>query len=137
MKRAPGKAQAPAGQAGAGRRIVEAARRDFFAHGFRGVTMDDLAAALGMSKKTLYAHFPSKKAVLEAMLVEKFRDLETEVARITAESSTDFATGLERLLACLQRHAGEIQPPFVRDMQREAPGLFKVVERRRREVIQR
>ena len=43
-------------------RIVAAARRYFLAHGFRGVTMDDLAAELGMSKKTLYAHFSSKAA---------------------------------------------------------------------------
>ena len=48
-------------------RILAAAREHFFAHGFRRVTMDDLAQELGMSKKTLYAHFPSKTALLEAM----------------------------------------------------------------------
>jgi hypothetical protein len=31
----------------------------------------------------------------------------------------------------------EIQPPFVRDIRREAPDLFNVVENRRRDVIQR
>ena len=41
-------------------RIVEAARAHFFSHGFRRVTMDDLAEELGISKKTLYAHFPGK-----------------------------------------------------------------------------
>ncbi len=40
--------------------IVEAARAHFFSHGFRSVTMDDLADELGVSKKTLYALFPSK-----------------------------------------------------------------------------
>ncbi|MGN6719163.1 MAG: helix-turn-helix domain-containing protein, partial [Candidatus Binatia bacterium] len=45
-------------------RIVSAARAHFFAHGFRSVTMDDLAAELGMSKKTLYAQFPSKTELL-------------------------------------------------------------------------
>src|SRR5262249_40248154 len=48
-----------------------------------------------------------------------------------------FVTGLHRLLACMHRQADEIQPPFVRDLQREAPELFKVVESRRREVIRR
>src|ERR1041384_4810709 len=47
-------------------RIVAAARAHFFSHGFRSVTMDDLAAELGISKKTLYAHFPGK------MRVERF-----------------------------------------------------------------
>src|SRR5262249_55753332 len=51
--------------------------------------------------------------------------------------SADFAACLHRLLACLQRHAEEIRPPFVRDVQRDAPDLFKLVQARRREVIQR
>jgi hypothetical protein len=37
----------------------------------------------------------------------------------------------------MQRHTEEIQPPFVRDMRREWPEMFKVVESRRRDVIQR
>jgi AcrR family transcriptional regulator len=118
-------------------RIVAAARRHFFAHGFRGVTMDDLAGELGMSKKTLYAHFPSKTALVEAVLHDKFSGLEVDVARATAECSSDFAVSLHRLLACIQRHTDEIRSPFLRDIQREAPDLFRVVEGRRREVIRR
>jgi AcrR family transcriptional regulator len=118
-------------------RIVGAARRHFFLHGFHGVTMDDLAKEVGMSKKTIYAHFPSKTALLEAMLVEKFRCVEEDLQAITSEYSADFATGLHRLLACLQRHTEEIRPPFVRDIQREAPDLFRLVQDRRRRVIER
>lgn len=118
-------------------RILAAAREEFLAHGFGGVTMDDLAEGLGMSKKTIYAQFPSKAALLEAMLLEKFRCVEEDLQAITSECSADFAAGLHRLLACLQRHTEEIRPPFVRDIQREAPDLFKLVQARRREVIQR
>jgi AcrR family transcriptional regulator len=118
-------------------RILGAAREQFLAHGFHRVTMDDLAEGLGMSKKTIYAHFPSKSALLEAMLLDKFRCIEEELEAITAECAADFPTGLHRLLACVQRHTDEIRPPFVRDIQREAPDLFKVVQARRREVIQR
>ena len=118
-------------------RIVAAAREQFLAHGFHGVTMDDLADGLGMSKKTIYAHFPSKAALLEAMLLEKFRRAEEEMEAISSECSADFATGLHRLVACVQRHTEEIRPPFLRDLQREAPGLFRVVQARRRAVIQR
>jgi AcrR family transcriptional regulator len=118
-------------------RIIGAAREQFLAHGFRSVTMDDLAEGLGMSKKTVYAHFPSKTALLEAMLLDKFRCAEEEMEAITSECSADFPTGLHRLLACVQRHTEEIRPPFVRDIQRETPDLFQVVQARRREVIQR
>jgi AcrR family transcriptional regulator len=87
-------------------RIVSTARRHFFAHGFRSVTMDDLAEELGMSKKTLYASFPSKTALLRAVLLDRHQ---TE----------------------------EIQAPFVRDIRRDRPEMFKLVEGRRRELIQR
>lgn len=119
------------------RRIVAAAREHFLAHGFRGVTMDDLAEELGMSKKTLYGHFGSKRSLLEAVLLDKFQDLESEAARITSECASDFHTGLHRLLMCVQRHTNEVQPAFLRDIQRESPDLFRKVEGRRREVIQR
>jgi AcrR family transcriptional regulator len=121
----------------AARRIVTAARGHFFTHGFRNVTMDDLAAELGMSKKTLYAFFPSKTDLLRAVLLDKFRSVESDLERIAATCSADVLTGLHDLLACMQFHTGEIHPPFVRDIQRESPEIFKLVESRRREVIQR
>jgi len=117
-------------------RILAVARQHFLAHGFHRVTMDDLADELGMSKKTIYAQFPSKTALLEAVLLEKFRSIEEELEVITAQCSADFPRGLERLLACVQRHTDEIRPPFLRDMQREAPELFRLVQARRRKIIQ-
>jgi AcrR family transcriptional regulator len=116
-------------------RIITAARRHFLSHGFRSVTMDDLAEELGMSKKTLYASFPSKTALLEAVLMDKFRDIDADLRRIMSED-VNVATALRLLLACVQRHTEEIQPPFVRDMRR-VPDLFKVVETRRQDVIRR
>ena len=116
-------------------RIVATARRHFFAYGFRAVTMDDIARELGMSKKTLYAHFPSKAALVEAVLLDKIRRVETDLKRITSSSSSDFLTTLHQLLARVQMHLEEIQPPFLRDLRREAPEMFALVETRRREMI--
>jgi AcrR family transcriptional regulator len=121
----------------AAQRIVTAARRHFFAHGFRGVTMDDLAEELGMSKKTLYASFPSKLDLLRAVLLDKFRSVEADLDRVMSPASKDVLAALHRLLACMQHHTEEIQPPFVRDIRREAPEIFEVVQSRRRDVIQR
>jgi AcrR family transcriptional regulator len=124
--------------ADAGRqRIVEAARAHFFSHGFRSVSMDDLAAELAVSKKTLYAHFPSKIAVLEAVLADKFAGLEAKLEEITRAYPHDFSAALHELLANTQRELDEIKPPFVRDMRQKAPEVFKLVERRRAALIQR
>ncbi len=118
-------------------RIITDARRHFFAHGFKGVTTDDLATAVGMSKKTLYAHFPSKTALLEAVLLDKFREVNADLSGVAVGASLGFAASLQQLLACMQRHMEEIQPPFIRDIRREAPDMFKLVETRRAEIIQR
>src|SRR5215216_7225296 len=81
------------------RRIVDAARVHFFSHGFRSVTMDDLAEELGISKKTLYAHFPGKIDLLEAVLADKFRGVETMLKEATCGQPQDFPTTLRALLA--------------------------------------
>lgn len=118
-------------------RIVEGARHHFFVHGFRGVTMDDLAAELGMSKKTLYANFPSKSELIEAVILKKFSDVESDLGRLSAAKQGDFTTRLQVLLECITQHLAEFRPPFIRDMQRVEPELFKRVESRRREAFQR
>ena len=117
-------------------RIVEAARAHFFSHGFRSVTMDDLAEELAISKKTLYAHFPSKIALLEAVLADKFAGVEAKLEEIKRAYPHDFPAALHELLASTQRELDEIKPPFVRDVRQKAPQVFKIVERRRAELIQ-
>src|SRR4051812_50008798 len=79
-------------------RVVAAARRHFLAHGFRGVTMNDLAEELGMSKKTLYAHFTSKTALLEAVLSAQLPEVASAVATIATEWAAAFPTRPHRSL---------------------------------------
>ncbi len=119
------------------RRIVTAARQHFFAHGFRGVSMDDLAVEMGMSKKTLCAHFDSKTDLLEAVLREKYDELDQELNDIVAECSKDVVRGLHELLECMQRQIEEIQPPFVRDVRCETPAMFDMIKQRRNTALER
>ena len=118
-------------------RIVDAARSHFFNHGFRSVTMDDLANELGISKKTLYAHFPGKTDLLEAVLANKFASVESSLKQATGAHPHDFPAALHDLLASARRELDEIKPPFVRDIRQKAPHVFKVIERRRAALIQR
>ncbi len=99
--------------------------------------MDDLAEELGISKKTLYAHFPSKIELLEAVLADKFANVEAKLNAITRAHPHDFSRALHELLANTQRELDEIKPPFVRDMRQKAPQVFKVIERRRAALIER
>ena len=99
--------------------------------------MDDLAEELGISKKTLYAHFPSKIELLEAVLADKFASVEAKLSAIRRAHPHDFSRALHELLANTQRELNEIKPPFVRDMRQKAPQVFKVIERRRAALIER
>ncbi len=48
--------------------IVQAAIAEFREHGFSGTSMDRVAAAADVSKRTVYNHFPSKEELFEAIL---------------------------------------------------------------------
>ena len=119
------------------RHIIAGARGHFFALGFRGVTMDDLAAELGMSKKTLYANFLSKTALLEAVIADKMARAEADLKGAMRSEAADFPARLEAMLLCMRRQTEEVQPAFVRDVQREVPELFALVRDGRRKLIQR
>jgi AcrR family transcriptional regulator len=54
-------------------RILETADRLFYQRGIRAVGVDTVAAAAGISKRSLYDYFPSKEALIEAYLERRFR----------------------------------------------------------------
>ena len=118
-------------------RILSSARHHFMAHGFKNVTMDDLASEMGMSKKTLYAHFPSKAALVKSVLTQKLDEAENELGSILAEKSGDFVEALHQLTVHLQKHSGEAQPVFVRDLSREEPALAEYLVLRRRKIVEK
>ena len=53
-------------------RILETADRLFYLQGIRAVGVDTIAAEIGISKRTLYNHFPSKDELIAAYLEGRF-----------------------------------------------------------------
>lgn len=53
-------------------RILAAADRLFYTKGIRAVGVDTVAAEAGVSKRTLYHHYPSKDALITAYLTARF-----------------------------------------------------------------
>lgn len=65
------------GHEGTVRRFLEEAVRQFGALGYSGVSIRDIAAPIGVKPSALYAHFPSKAALLRELVLaahEFFRD---------------------------------------------------------------
>ncbi len=53
------------------RRILEAARSHFHAHGLERASVEAIAADAGVSKMTVYSHFASKEGLFEAVIRER------------------------------------------------------------------
>ncbi len=96
---APGAARSP--RAPDGRRarkratIVQAATRLFLEGGFEATSMDALAAAAGVSKRTLYAHFPAKERLFEAIVTELCEEILEPLRRPETAGRPPRATLLE------------------------------------------
>jgi AcrR family transcriptional regulator len=75
--------------------ILDAATTVFARHGFQQARMDDIAAAIGLSKPALYLYFTSKEAIVTELMRRLF---DVELAALQALERTP-GTVSERLLA--------------------------------------
>jgi len=56
-------------------RVLAAADKLFYAQGIRAIGVDTIAAEAGVSKRTLYNHYPSKDALIAAYLTARFKHI--------------------------------------------------------------
>ena len=97
----PRVAQPPQNKGGRGarQRILDAAAELFYREGINATGVERLATESSVSKRTLYQHFPSKAAVVEAYL----RSIEQRVENpFQAGARTADQTPRERLLALFE-----------------------------------
>ena len=75
-------------------RTPHAAHHRFSRLGLRAPTMDDLARDLGVSKKTLYVHFPSKSVIAEQIVDFIGRTMRSRFDKILDDSTLSLAQKL-------------------------------------------
>lgn len=68
-------------------KILAKAAELFLTIGVKSVTMDEIAAALGISKKTIYAHFATKTKLVEATALFVFDNVSTGIGKIREEKN--------------------------------------------------
>ncbi|MBB4185413.1 AcrR family transcriptional regulator [Sinorhizobium terangae] len=86
-------------------RIVSAAAKLFYAEGIRAVSVDALAEAAGVTKRTLYYHFDSKDDLIAAYLDGRDQPNLTLFQKWFAETEGDVATKVEGIFRNLARAA--------------------------------
>ena len=84
--------------------IVDAARDEFVAKGFREARIDDIAARAGVSKGLVYVYFPSKEALFEAVIRSTVLPfIDHAAALIAADQTTPAPMQLRMLIGTLYR----------------------------------
>jgi AcrR family transcriptional regulator len=92
-------------------RVLDAAARLFAEAGGRAVTMEQVAAAAGVGKGTLYRRYPDVAAIATALLDEHERALQEELLRGPpplgpgAEPAERLAAFYRAMVELLERHA--------------------------------
>lgn len=83
--------------------ILEAALEEFDAKGFDAARMEDIARRAGISKAAIYLYFPSKMALLEALIEAKVSPLARQAQSLAASGQADPLMAL-RMLATAMAH---------------------------------
>ena len=66
--------------------IISKSEELFLSLGFKSVTMDDIANAIGISKKTIYAHFSNKTELVEVVTFSVLDHISNGIDQINATS---------------------------------------------------
>src|SRR5215208_1415981 len=72
------------------KRLLESAAKLFYADGIGGTSVDEVVAAAGVTKPTLYAHFGSKAALVAAVLDRRHAARKDELEALQGGPLADF-----------------------------------------------
>ncbi|MHB8055870.1 MAG: TetR/AcrR family transcriptional regulator [Candidatus Aminicenantales bacterium] len=113
--------------------VVVEAKRLFFQFGFRRITMDEIARNLRMSKKTLYALFPTKDDLIREVVRAVMKPKLEKIRAVTARSGpvAEFIAGI---IGVFHDLAAEVSGPMTGDM-RMMPAIWREVETERLKAI--
>lgn len=113
--------------------IVQAAIAEFRENGFAGTSMDRVAAAADVSKRTVYNHFPSKDELFEAILAQMW-----ERSHAQAEIRYDADGPLRaQLLAVLEQKMQMLDDASFIDLSRVAMAELMHTPERARALVDR
>ena len=103
-------------------RILTVSRKKFFSFGIKKVTVDEIAAELGIGKATLYEYFPSKNILVQAVVEEKRSEMENYLNgihnRIVGEENFDLIETIKELIIFGSNELAEMKEPFLKEVEK-------------------
>lgn len=113
---------------------MEAAENIFMRKGFYKTTVDELARALKMSKKTIYKYFPSKQKLVEAIV----EDIKANIGgrlEVIVKSDANAVRKLYDFTKFISQRTQKISGPWLEDLQAHGTELWRGIEKFRRRMI--
>ena len=116
-------------------RILQKAFSLFLSRGFTRVTTQDIASALGISKKTLYKYYSSKHEIVSTAIEQNLEGLGARLDGIMQSGEWGFNEKFAQILMLIQKQVGSISEIFLEDMARHIPDVWAKIESFRRERV--
>jgi AcrR family transcriptional regulator len=116
-------------------RILATAQHQLFSYGYTALTMDDLAHELGMSKKTLYRHFPGKDAIIGIIIDGIGGMIRSEMEAVLNEPKLSFVRKLRAIMDVIAPRLALASPAMLRELQRYAPRIYQKLDELRQKNI--
>lgn len=115
-------------------RILEMGEEKFFIEGFYKTTMDDVAAELHMSKKTIYKFFPSKEDLVKAIAKHFMNSMKDKIVPALSTDKNAIEK-LEELMKILAKTSQKISPRMLDEMRRYFPSIWTEIDSFRTEMM--
>jgi len=104
-------------------RIQRKAEDLFRRYGVKSITMDEIAAQLGVSKKTLYQFFSDKNELVESVVMN-ILGYSREICDKNRETSKDAVHELMQAMDFVHQIFSDMHPAMVYDLERFHPRAF-------------
>ena len=115
-------------------RIQKAAHDLVMQYGIRSVSMDDIAANLGMSKKTIYQYFKDKDELVEAV-VDDIIDTNQYACKADIERSENAVHEIFLVMDMMAEMFKSMNPSILHDMQKYHPAAFTKFKKHKNEFL--
>lgn len=115
--------------------IIMHAANLFLTLGFKSVTMDDIAQNMGISKKTIYAHFPNKIKLVESTTKHVVNEINQGIEEIVKKDLNSIEEIFQiKKFVFTHLKDDKSSPQF--QLQKYYPTVYKQVQKRHLDIIE-
>lgn len=118
------------------KKIIQIARRKFFAEGFVKTSIDELASEFHISKKTIYKYFKSKDDLLFHVIQDFTKTVTERIVEIMNLDDNPIIK-LINVLSLVQNTLQQMSLKYLDEIQKQKPKLLHYIEKFRKENLEK